>query len=269
MSLIDSLNKLTDKLEKLSVPTGDTSKQFSKAFGGIDWRSRMMGGQAGPLTKEQEEEAKVQGGLSRFGGQALDLGSAGFQKLGEFGEKAGKGGVLDAASGVGGMASDTGGKLMQTGNPYAVAAGAVLKFGGEVAKMPGKLKEWGDHLHEQNRAFAQWSASMAAVIAIDDARRIQLERDQGERRAGTAKELADARFRLDSSLAPIEDAFANLKNSVIAKLTTMLGEVTAGLQNLLILLKLIDKEKPVATTFPQDLEKKAQDVRDRRPRHMR
>ena len=177
--------------------------------------------------------------------------------------------VLDAAGGVGDMASDAGGMMMKSGNPYAIAAGAVLKFGGALAQVPGKIKEWGDHLHEQNRAFSQWSAGMAAVMAADDARRIQLEREQGDRRAASAKDLADARFRLDSSLAPIEDAFANLKNNVVSKLTGALADLTKGLQDLLILLKIIDKDKPPEKgMFPEDLEKRAQSIRDRRPRHM-
>ena len=91
MSLIDSLGKLTDKLDKLSAPDPRGSeKQFGRSFGGIDWRSRVMGGQSGPLTKDQEEEVKSKEGLSKFAGQALDLGAKAFQKAGEFGEKAGK-----------------------------------------------------------------------------------------------------------------------------------------------------------------------------------
>lgn len=128
-----------------------------------------------------------------------------------------------ALSGIGGALGDVGGGLMKTGNPYAMAAGAALKLGGALLGIPDKIKKWGDSLHEANRAFSQFSGSMAAVMAADDAKRIGLQREQGERRAGSAGELANARFRLDKAMSPIEDAFANLKNKVVGKLTDVLG----------------------------------------------
>lgn len=150
-----------------------------------------------------------------------------------------------AGSGIGGLAGAGGGigsALMSTGNPYAMAAGAVLKLGAGAATAVSKIKEWGDHLHEQNRMFAQFSGSMASVIAVDEARRILLQREMGERRAESARNLANARFRLDQTMAPMEDAFANLKNNVLTKLTDMLNTAAKGLDNRLKEWGFIDEE---------------------------
>lgn len=147
-------------------------------------------------------------GANQYGPKALSTADAG---------------VKSSATGVAGSLASAGGgigdKLMMTGNPYAMAGGAVLKFASGMSDAMGKVREWGDHLHEQNRTFAEFSGSMAAVMAQDDARRIWLQREQGERRAQSAKDLAEARFRLDATLAPLEDAFAKLKNQIVAGLS--------------------------------------------------
>lgn len=147
-------------------------------------------------------------------------------------DKTVKSSATEALSGIGGAMGDVGGGLMATGNPYAMAAGAALKLGGALLGIPDKIKKWGDSLHEANRAFSQFSGSMAAVMAADDARRISLEKEQGDRRSGTAKELSDARFRLDKATAPIEDAFANLKNKVVGKLTDVLAGLAEKISKL-------------------------------------
>ena len=208
---LESFRKTMDSMKPTSLGEGlgalklNTTKgmaQTSSAFGPEMMHALKV---ATPLIGLQEAMTDKHGGLS--GVARKTIGSS----------------ATEAAGGIGGALGDVGGGLMKTGNPYAMAAGAALKLGGAMLAIPDQIKKWGDALHESNRQFADLSESMASVMAQDDARRIFLEREQGERRAGSAKELADARFRLDSAMAPIEDAFANLKNNVISKFTDVLA----------------------------------------------
>lgn len=86
----------------------------------------------------------------------------------------------------------------------------------------GTIRRWGDHLHQANMQFAQFSASMAAVQARQMVRDITLSRERGERRAPSAENLASARHSLNERLSVFEDAGAILKNEVVGSLTKML-----------------------------------------------
>lgn len=173
----------------------------------------------GPLgTRTSKNLLRFFSAADEYGPKGMGLADRGMQSS-----------ATGVAGGVAGALGGVGDKMLMTGNPLAMAGGAVAKFAAGIAEGAGKVREWGDALHENNRKLADYSGSMAAVMAQDDAKRIWLQRDQGERRASSAKELADARYRLDSSLAPIEDAFANLKNNVIAKLTGVLADFSVKL----------------------------------------
>lgn len=278
--LINALNSLSGKLDKLAsagspmetfkgylqnikVPT--TKEQWNLQHTmGVDqaraYTQRMK--QMAPLARISE--GFLNAGLAGIGGIRNQLSDR------DIGIKTGTYGALGAA---GGMMGDLGGKLMSTGNPYAMAAGAALKFAGAVAEIPSKIKEWGDHLHEQNRMFADFSASMASVMAADDARRVGLQQEQGERRAASARELSDARYRLDKAMAPIEDAFANLKNKVVAKLTDVLADLAEEIK------KLFpgggDSENLKETIYgwggltPDSMARLEKEVTERRPKRLR
>jgi len=121
--------------------------------------------------------------------------------------------------------------------PYQSATGAMGSVAGAAADLgvPGakfaqtmlesvdKLRAWNNHLHESNMHFAEFSSSMALVQAESEARAFQLNREQGEARAESAKELAESKDRLNRQLGPIEDFWANLKNKVGAGLSDMLS----------------------------------------------
>lgn len=264
-NLSQALEKLAGKLDKLgdffAKPAGSLGEQLSQFK--LSTRSQvslheMFG--AGATRAGIQGVRTLGSGITALGGMGLNAANL---------DKGMRSSVVGAASGIGGAASDIGGKLMTTGNPYAIAAGATLKLGGAVLQTVGKVKEWGDHLHEQNRIFAEFSASMASVMAADDARRIGLERDQGERRAASAKELSDARYRFDKAMAPLEDAFANLKNNVIAKLTGVLADFADGLVKLFPWLEGEKEGKKSDFTFGgKTIEELEREVRDRRPKRM-
>lgn len=201
----------------------------------------------------------LQGGGSQLGSQALQKADSG---------------VKSSATGVmGNLASAGGGigdKMMMTGNPYAMAGGAVLKFAEGIAGAAGKVREWGDHLHEQNRTFAEFSGSMAAVMAQDDARRIWLQREQGERRAQSAKDLAEARFRLDATLAPLEDAFAKLKNQIVANLS---DAITNAIKKIDRVGFFDQKDAPATNTMGhlwlEDFAEQQKEIESRRPNRLK
>lgn len=207
-SLADRLGKLADNLDKLT-------STFSKPSGSVADSLRNMGatppGGMGPLTQLQSR-------MSGKGGAAVRAGGAAMQAFNALKGTAGAGG-----GGVGGLVGGLADKALTSGNPYAMAAGAVVKLGMAAVEGVQKLRNWNNELHEQNRAFAEYSASMAGVMAEDDARQMQLKREQGERRAGSAKELAEAKSRLDRQLAPIEDFFGNMKNKFAAGMSNILS----------------------------------------------
>jgi hypothetical protein len=206
----------------------------------------------------------------RTAGKGLEAAGSLFGSANNFANQTIKQSAVGAMGSAGSTMGDIGGKLMGTGNPMAMAAGAFLKVGGAALEAVGKIKEWGDALHEDNRALAQFSGSMAAVMAQDDARRIQLDRSMGEERAASAKNLADGRYRLDAALAPIENAFANLKNKVIGNLERGLAKIietiTGG----------ADPTKPITPGSQQeghqwlaDIDVLTLDIEHRRPQNMR
>lgn len=230
-----ALDRLSGSMEKLQSALSGKGMGFGEALKNIRWEG-VFGSkfQHGLQQKYGEDFPRTLKAGQQALGTALQLGGSligpgGLTGIADRGIKSSAKGALQ---GVGGFMSDLGGGLMATGNPMAAAAGGALKFAGAIAGIPAQIKEWADNLHESNRHFAEFSAGMAAVMAADDARRIGLEREQGERRSASARELSDARFRFDKAMSPIEDAFANLKNNVIAKLTDALSGMAETLSKL-------------------------------------
>ena len=264
-NLAQGLERLAGKLDKLgdffAKPAGSLGEQLSQFKLSTRSQASLHGMFGAGATR-----AGIQG-VRTLGSGITALSGAGFNM--DNLDKGMKSSAVQAASGVGGAMSDIGGKLMTTGNPYAIAAGAVLKLGGVALQTVGKVKEWGDHLHEQNRMFSQFSASMAAVMAQDDARRILLEKEQGDRRSASARELSDARYRLDKSLAPIEDAFANLKNNVVAKLSDVVAGVIEKLAKLIPGLEGDSKAGQMEVDWNRSIRAMEDEIVQRRPARMR
>jgi hypothetical protein len=131
---------------------------------------------------------------------------------------------FNAAGSALGQAGD---KLVDTGNPYAMAAGAVLKFAGAMAESVEKIRGWAKELNDANLAFADFSASMANVAADQEMRDFERKMNQGENRAETAEKLSKALGDLNDTMAPFEDAWANFKGEI----ATVLVEACTAIIN--------------------------------------
>lgn len=140
----------------------------------------------------------------------------------------------------------------------AVLTGFVAAISGAL----DALKRWGDNLHQANMQFAEFSAAMAGVKALDTARRIDLNRQRGDRRADTARDLANVRYELDRKLyAPFEDALANFKNELFAILgneairLTDIAKNSGGILGFLSQRLMPDyKDQPNATALARHLQ---------------
>ena len=154
--------------------------------------------------KLKKEESFDLGSTTGMGAEIAKLGGSAAKGILQFNKSAaGGGGLGQLMQGTQSAAGNIAGAV--TANPY-------VQLGLAAVNAVSNIKEWTNNLHESNRGFAEFSGSMAAVIAQSDVRRIQMEQEQGERRARSAQELAEARDRLDRQTAPIEDWWANLKN---------------------------------------------------------
>lgn len=178
------LDKIMERLAK-ATERGRATGYFKAS----DALRNLRGGkvnQGGLGAGVAQELGSVAGGIQRF--NQSNLGGAGVANL--------VGGVKSGLGAIGG----------------AIGANPWVMLGKETIGLVERFREWGSSLHETNREFAEFSGSMARVIALSDVRNIQLKREQGERRAESAEHLAEARDRLNRALAPIEDKVANFWN---------------------------------------------------------
>ena len=137
-----------------------------------------------------------------------------------------------AAAGAAGAAS-AGGAEVATGAAAAAAGGGVVAalasnpVGWAVAlaaaavaatvailAMPSAVASFTDSLLESNRALAEVSGSMAAVMAKSDFRNILRDIQRGERLAPSANALADALGDLKDSTLDLEVTFMKIVNSL-------------------------------------------------------
>lgn len=252
---------------RMNRQQGGGPSGIGEALSNMNWSTRTQAGLHDLIGAKATRALK--GGTKALGA-GIQLGGQMLQGAGGAVDRGMKSDALGTLGQVGGGLNSAGDALIKTGNPYGVAAGAVLKFAGTVAQAPAKIKEWADHLHEANQQFAQFSGSMAAVMAQDEARRIQLMRDQGENRAESAKELSDARYRLDAALAPVEDTLAKFKNKVVAKLADAVGamvETLTGGANAAG--KGITENKTQGHQWLTDIDTEIQEINRRRPKRFR
>lgn len=267
-SLVETMQMLTAKLDKLGAIASNKGVTAAEGLKGLNWTTQMQAQMHKAIGADATRGIKAGSELAGSGLGLLNQMTGG-QGITGVADKAIKSDAMGGLKSAGGAVSDIGGKLMATGNPYAAAAGGAMKFAGAIAEIPAQIKEWGDHLHEQNRQFSQYSAGMAAVMAVDDARRMQLEKEQGDRRSASARELSDARYRLDAAMAPLEDAFADFKNSIVANLMDTLTAFAQGLKDLFPNMDWGQKKPEVTGSFDPDIDKREEEIRKRRPRHMR
>lgn len=137
---------------------------------------------------------------------------------------------LSGVGDIAGAAGDAAGGIPVVGK----TAQNFFRLNETLLKTLDRIRSWNDRLHEGNLRFAEFSGSMQAVAREQQARDIQLSVERGERRAASAKEQAEAKSRLDRTLAPIEDAFGILKNRLSALGSNLLakGIETASLGRL-------------------------------------
>jgi arginyl-tRNA synthetase len=123
--------------------------------------------------------------------------------------KAGTSSTVEGSVGEGFSSVESAGKAMgDMGKPIEY----VGKFGKMVAESVAGLRRWNDQLHDSNMQFAEFSASMSQVRAEQMMRDIDLSRARGDRRAARAGELAQAKHRLNVSMAPFEDKLADVQS---------------------------------------------------------
>lgn len=152
---------------------------------------------------------------------------------------------------LGGMLGGVGNALMMSGNPFAMAGGAVLKFGEQTLKTIDAVREFAQGMHNANMGFAEFSASMAIVQADKEVRDIELSMKRGDRRAASAGYLAESMSRFDQQVTPITDALAGIANNATGVLLDMLGQIltpVAGLARWFI-----GEEKPMKDNVEKDV----------------
>lgn len=168
----------------------------------------------------QDLKDKISSGFRSFGttsftgasGATADkftnVASQGVGKIGSAlsGEKSDLGGISDALGGVGKIA----GMIPVIGK----VAEPALKLTAAFFSATDSVKKWTESLHQSNMRFAEFSGAMAGVQAEQEARDIALQKQQGDARAESARDLAEAKSRLAKAVAPLEDSFAKLKNSI-------------------------------------------------------
>jgi hypothetical protein len=109
------------------------------------------------------------------------------------------------------------GGLAKVGDKIPVIGGVIKKvgeFGESLFKGIERLRAWNDRLHENDRRFAEWSASMAQVMSERQMRDILLAQERGERRAPSARYREEASSAFEREMAPMEDAIGNFQNMV-------------------------------------------------------
>lgn len=106
------------------------------------------------------------------------------------------------------------------------AAAAVAQFGSLLLISTDRLRKWTDGLHQRNMEFAKDSPSMGMVEAKAQWNEIMLNWQRGERRAGAAEDLVDARAEDQRAWAPVEDWWDNTQSRVGASFRR--GSAVAG-----------------------------------------
>lgn len=95
-----------------------------------------------------------------------------------------------------------------------------------------RLRGWNENLHRGNMQFAEFSGGMSMVQAEQEVRDIMLSQRRGDRRAASARALAESKSSLDARLAPFEDILAVIKNAATAVVNNKSSQYLEGISKL-------------------------------------
>jgi hypothetical protein len=147
------------------------------------------------------------------------------------------GGVAGALGGAAGGAAAAGvgaGIAALGSNPvgWAIAlVGAAALVTAAFVALPSATTKFVDSLIEGNRALAEVSGSMAAVLAMNDVNNIRRDMRRGDMLSPSVKDLASANARLKDSTLALETGFGTLTNKLsesVARIVNIPFETKAG-----------------------------------------
>jgi hypothetical protein len=142
---------------------------------------------------------------------------------------------------------------MGASTKLATRLGSAAGLAGAVAALPGAAVMFGKAVHgmteEAVRAqarLAEVSGSMAAVMAERHAREVFRDIRQGEKVAGTARQLVNAEQNLKDSTEPIESLITNIKNTVLSSIEQTLADLLTPVAYIADAIGLWREETPAA-----------------------
>jgi hypothetical protein len=210
---------LTEVKEKMQAAP-EALKSAKAALGqaeGMEVGKEAMPGMVGNLVGDLKKEGAggMAGAMKMKDGLGKIAGGAGKDSAG-----ASLGGMAEAAGGAAGMVAGA------VGGPAGSAfVGGLTKMATVTFEAVDKLRGWADTLHESNMRFKEFSAAMANVAANQEVREMMLSQERGDRRAGSAGKLADAKQDLTETLAPLFDSIDNLTGDIMTEVITILNKV--------------------------------------------
>ena len=215
--------------DELRPPKIDYDKNTPTSVFGVILNSlKNMVGLGTPSASKQKEDTMEQRRLNRMSPEEKAEYHLN-KKMGKFGEAKDKfasaatnpsemGGMSDAMGGVSKLGSALGGPIV----------GGLFKVGEVALGSVDRLMKWSDQLHQSNMQFAEFSASMTQVQVEQEIRDMMLSKSKGDARSESARDLAEAKSRLSKATAPLENAFANMKNKIAAGLSNFVASLIEG-----------------------------------------
>lgn len=207
-------NKLSAFGQQLSQ-TGPVGQSIGRSFGQVG----QLGGQ-------------LQGAAA--GGAAVPpllIAQAAEQRMSEL-----KAGVQHSAqAGADMMRSDTvggavGGVFAQgeaagemIGGPVGEAVTQISGMAKAAAESVDRLRQFDREILNATFRFGEFSAQMAQAEAEQEIRDIELSMQKGDAQSASARKLAESMSRLNETLAPFENAWANFRNRILTHLTNLVN----------------------------------------------
>lgn len=213
-----------DSSRSLDVPLRTEEERATRVWDeearGWESTSQKVGSDSSDYTHIVGEDGRPAGKAPGVGaasggavGLAIDLIAMKFQQAGEgYGQVAGVAGKMVNAKGPGDVVSGIGSGIEGLDKAWfgmVPGLGIVGKFVSALGDAVTAVVKWSDSVHDSNQEFAQFSGSMAGVMAQSRARDILLSQERGERRAAAAESLEQARFQRQQSQSAVADAFHN------------------------------------------------------------
>lgn len=146
---------------------------------------------------------------------------------------------------VGEMGSHAFGGVEEAGKAIGGPVGDVVeglgKFGKMLSESLDNLRKWDRQLMEANFRFAEFSGAMATIQGQQEMRDIMRQQTQGNARAGSTRDLAEAYSDLENALSPMENSLANIRNDMAAGITTIVTKLVPLLAPIGFILDKTDK----------------------------